>query len=71
VDGKCEVSPEVPCAWQLIYDRLKALGQLDLMDEIAPPADWSVSFAGSPRKVVREDLIVTGRAPKAEAEKVQ
>jgi hypothetical protein len=24
--GKCEISPDVDCAWQLIWDRLKALG---------------------------------------------
>ena len=55
-DGKCEINPEVDCAWQLIYDRLKALGKLDLMMEIEPPKDWSTSHAGGPRKIVREDL---------------
>ena len=25
-DGMCEVSPDLECGWQLIYDRLKALG---------------------------------------------
>ena len=28
-NGKCEVDPENDCAWVLIYERLKALGQLD------------------------------------------
>jgi hypothetical protein len=27
--GKCELSPDKPCGWELIYDRLKAKGQLD------------------------------------------
>ena len=27
--GKCEVNPDIPCGWQLIYERLKTLGQLD------------------------------------------
>jgi ferredoxin len=51
VDGKCEISPDVPCAWQLIYDRLEALGQLDKLEEIVPIRDWSTSSAGGPRRV--------------------
>jgi len=44
VDGKCEVDRERDCAWHLIYERLKALGRLDLMMELRPPkshARWS------------------------------
>ncbi|MFC1917117.1 methylenetetrahydrofolate reductase C-terminal domain-containing protein [Chloroflexota bacterium] len=48
-DGKCEISPDVPCAWQLIYDRLKEAGRLDIMDEIEPLKDWSASSSGGPR----------------------
>jgi ferredoxin len=55
VDGKCEVSPDTPCAWQLIYDRLKALGQLDKMEEIVPVRDWSTSSSGGPRRFVLSD----------------
>ena len=55
-NGKCEINPEVDCAWQLIYDRLKALGKLDLMMEVKSPKDWSASHAGGPGKIVREDL---------------
>jgi len=55
VDGKCEVSPDTPCAWQLIYDRLKALGQLDKMEEIVPVRDWSTSTSGGPRRFVLTD----------------
>ncbi len=54
-DGKCEVSPDIECGWQLIYDRLKALGQLDKLLEPAPLTDWSLSHEGGCRKVVRED----------------
>ena len=54
--GKCEIAPEIDCAWQLIYDRLKALGKLELMIEILPVKDWSTSRDGGPRKIVREDL---------------
>ena len=48
--GKCEISPEVPCAWQLIYDRLAEMGRLDELEEIEPVKDWSTSLTGGPRK---------------------
>jgi ferredoxin len=56
VDGKCEVSPDIPCAWQLIYERMAKLGVLDRLEEIEPPRDWSSSYSGGPRKIIREDL---------------
>jgi len=54
--GKCEVNAEAPCAWQLIYDKLKAQNRLDRLMEIAPPKDWRAARDGGPRKIVREDL---------------
>lgn len=56
VNGKCEVSPDIPCAWQMIYDRMAGLGLLDKLAEIQPPRDWSSSHSGGPRKIVRQDL---------------
>jgi hypothetical protein len=56
-DGKCEVGDGRDCAWQLIYDRLKAFGRLDSLDEIMPPKDWSTSSHGGVRQIVREDLV--------------
>ena len=53
-DGKCEVDPNTPCAWQLIIDRLTLLGELDKLDEIAPPQDWSKSHSGGPRRATVE-----------------
>lgn len=50
------VLEDVECAWQLIYDRLKGFDKLDLIVEIQPPKDWSVSRDGGPRRIVREDL---------------
>jgi ferredoxin len=58
VNGKCEISKDVDCVWQLIYDRLKGLNRLDKLDEIFPIKDWSASPHGGPRKIVREDLKV-------------
>ena len=54
-DGKCEVSPDVDCAWQLIYDRLKTLNQLSRLKEYVPVNDWSTSHSGRPRTIIRED----------------
>jgi ferredoxin len=53
-DG-CEVDPERPCAWQLIYRRLEAIGQLDNLEEIVPARDWRTSWHAGPRRVVREE----------------
>ncbi|HIC91655.1 MAG TPA: hypothetical protein EYP21_06280 [Syntrophaceae bacterium] len=57
VNGRCEVSPDIDCVWQLIYDRLRKLNQLDKLEEILPIKDWSTAGHGGPRKMVREDLI--------------
>lgn len=57
--GKCETRRETDCAWQLIYDRLKALGQLFKLEEIIPAKRWGVeSRDGGPRRIEREDLKV-------------
>jgi len=50
-DGKCEADPEKDCAWQLIYERLEALGQLENMRRIRPPKNWSKM--AKPRQIVR------------------
>lgn len=55
-NGKCEIDPELPCAWQLIYDRLKAQGRLYQMMEIMPAKDWSHSRDGGPRRLLRPEL---------------
>ncbi len=55
-NGHCEIDPEIDCAWQLIYDRLKSMGKLDVLLELQPPKNWRKSRDGGPRKIVREDL---------------
>ena len=54
--GKCEVDPETDCGWQLIYERLKELGQLERFSRPTDPKDWISSRDGGPRKIVREDV---------------
>jgi ferredoxin len=51
----CEVDPDRPCAWQLIYQRLESIGQLANLDEIVPPRDWRTSWHAGPRKIIREE----------------
>ncbi len=60
-NGVCEVDPDIPCAWQLIWERAEKLGQVERLLEIRPPKDWSTSRDGGPRKIVREDLLLTER----------
>lgn len=59
-NGRCEISEDIDCAWQLIYDRLAKLNRLDVLRQIVPPKDWSFSRDGGPRKLVREELEVEG-----------
>ncbi len=56
LNGHCEVNEEIPCAWQLIYDRLKSMGKLEVLMDIQPPKNWCTARDGGPRKIVREDL---------------
>jgi len=51
----CEVDDDRPCVWQLIYERLERIGQLDRLDEIVPPKDWQPSWSGGARKIVRQE----------------
>jgi hypothetical protein len=39
--GKCEIDPDRDCGWELIYNRLKALNQLDKLKKIIAPKDYS------------------------------
>jgi hypothetical protein len=55
--GKCEISKDVDCVWQLIIDRLTRLDRLEMLEEVFPIKDWSPAGHGGPRKMVREDLM--------------
>ena len=46
--GKCEVNPDLPCAWHLIIEKLTQLRRLDKLETIIPPKNWSVSLTGGP-----------------------
>jgi ferredoxin len=55
-DGRCEINPDIECAWQIIYDRLKAQNRLDLLLETLPPRDWSSSRDGGPRSLRKSSV---------------
>lgn len=54
--GHCEIGEDTDCAWALIWDRLKALGQVERYVEITPAKDWRPGGGSGPRKIIREDL---------------
>jgi len=60
--GHCEIDPEIPCAWQLIWERMDKLGRLEDLMSVQAPKDWSTSRDGGLRRVVRDDL----RRPKVD-----
>jgi ferredoxin len=39
--GKCEISSEMECVWDRIYQQLKNKGKLQVIDVIQKPKDWS------------------------------
>ena len=44
-NGKCELDKEKPCGWELIFDRLNKLGQLDKLIKFVPPKDHNKRMA--------------------------
>ena len=40
-NGKCEISPDIECAWVRIYRRLEKKGRLDRMEKIHEAKDYS------------------------------
>lgn len=39
--GRCEVSPDIPCAWVRIYERMRDMGRLNELRREAGARDWS------------------------------
>jgi hypothetical protein len=44
VGGKCEVSSELECIWERIYQELKKRGKESVLMRIQQPKDWSKSL---------------------------
>ncbi|MBO8137528.1 MAG: methylenetetrahydrofolate reductase C-terminal domain-containing protein [Desulfotomaculum sp.] len=57
-NGKCEINPDTPCAWHLIYEKLSAMNRLDLILQFHPAKDWSKERSGGLRNRKREDAVL-------------
>lgn len=55
--GKCEISKEVDCIWDMIVRKKMDLGRLDDLKEVRPVKDWRTARDGGPRKSAREELV--------------
>ncbi|VEN75166.1 conserved hypothetical protein [Candidatus Desulfarcum epimagneticum] len=48
--GSCEINPDQPCAWHMIYERLSKQDRLDSILDVVPPQDWRNQ---TPRTVIQ------------------
>ena len=55
--GKCEISKEVDCIWDLIVTKKMDQGRLEEVTKQKPVKDWRTARDGGPRKSVREELV--------------
>jgi hypothetical protein len=55
--GKCEISKEVDCVWDLIVTKKMDQGRLEELTKQKPVKDWRTARDGGPRKSVREELV--------------
>jgi ferredoxin len=56
-NGKCEVSKDVDCVWDMIVRKMTELGRLEALLEFVPPKSWTTARDGGPRRLVREELV--------------
>ena len=54
--GKCEISKEVDCVWDIIVRKKMEQGRLKDLTALKPVKDWRTARDGGPRKSVREEL---------------
>jgi len=55
--GKCEISKEVDCIWDMIVKKKMEKGRLEDLVQMKPTKDWRTARDGGPRKSVREELV--------------
>jgi hypothetical protein len=44
INGKCEISEDMDCIWELIIKKLEEKGKLDVLKKLVEPKDWSKSL---------------------------
>lgn len=57
-DGKCEVSGDIDCIWDMIVRKKMEQGRLDDLLVNKPAKDWRTARDGGPRKSIREDIAI-------------
>ncbi|MFZ0451393.1 MAG: methylenetetrahydrofolate reductase C-terminal domain-containing protein [Desulfatiglandaceae bacterium] len=55
--GKCEISPDVECIWDMIVTKLMQEDRLDDLLQFRPAKDWTTARDGGPRRLIREELV--------------
>jgi len=55
-DGKCEISKDVLCIWDMIVKKKTEQGRLNDLLYITPAKDWRTARDGGPRRSIREEL---------------
>ncbi|EFK06095.1 conserved hypothetical protein [delta proteobacterium NaphS2] len=55
--GKCEISKDVDCIWDMIVNKMTEQGRLSELLEFRPPKSWTTARDGGPRKMIREELV--------------
>lgn len=56
-NGKCEISKDLPCIWDMIVRKKMEEGRLDELLKFRPPKVWTTARDGGPRKSIREELV--------------
>jgi ferredoxin len=56
-NGKCEVSKDVDCIWDIIVKRMMEQNRMDELLEFKPPKSWATARDGGPRKMIKEELV--------------
>ncbi len=56
-NGKCEISKDVDCVWDIIVRKMMEQGRLEELIEFKPPKSWITARDGGPRTMTREELV--------------
>lgn len=60
MNGRCEVDPNLPCVWDVIYRRAHRLGTVHKLEAIQPALDWSLYDTGSWLNLLTGKIDITG-----------
>ena len=55
--GKCEISKDVDCIWDIIVRKKMEQGRLEDLLDVKPAKNWGTARDGGPRTSIREELV--------------